>query len=152
MIPLKAKLIVGAIGVGIIVLGALYVRNLQVDNAELTRKNGELTTSLETKKEELRLTKLDYESIKLQRTKLQKINKELAKDLSSLDEKFNKVRANGTKRDIGAAAVRYPKIVQKIINKGTADANRCVEIASGDEIKDDEKNSICQNLIDSKKL
>ena len=64
----------------------------------------------------------------------------------STGEKFKKARAANkelrkklAKHNLGFLAKSKPGIVQRIINKGTADANRCVEILSGSPLTESEK-------------
>ena len=58
-----------------------------------------------------------------------------------LKDKFNKVNASGKKRDIGALGVKKPGLIEKIINKGTINAQRCIEIASGAKLTEKEINA-----------
>ena len=50
------------------------------------------------------------------------------KDLQELDKRFTKKN-----RDIGKLAIERTKAIERIINKGSANAARCVELASGAE-------------------
>ena len=54
------------------------------------------------------------------------------------DKKFNKINASGKKRDMGALAVKRSKSIERIINKGSNNAKRCVELASGAEHTEEE--------------
>ena len=58
----------------------------------------------------------------------------LKKDINDLDKRFNK---GG--RDFGKVAKEKPKVIERIINKGSDNALRCLEIAMGDELTDKEK-------------
>ena len=62
------------------------------------------------------------------------------KDLDSLRDRFN-TAANGEKRDFGVAAAAKPTQVEIAVNRGTANALRCLEIASGAPLTDQEKNA-----------
>ena len=53
----------------------------------------------------------------------------LKKDLEDLDKRFNKKN-----RDFGKLAIERTKVIEKIINKGSVLAKRCIEIASGAEL------------------
>ena len=53
--------------------------------------------------------------------------------LDDLDKRFNK-----GKRDVGKLAIDRTKAVERIINKGSANAARCVELASGSEHTEEE--------------
>ena len=50
----------------------------------------------------------------------------LKKDINDLDKRFNK---GG--RDFGKIAKEKPKVIERIINKGSDNALRCLEIAMG---------------------
>ncbi len=73
--------------------------------------------------------------------------------LAELNEKFQR-SANGNPRDIGNLATARPDSVQRVINNASAKAARCVELASGatlteEELKVESKNSECQGLLDT---
>ena len=55
------------------------------------------------------------------------------KDLDELDKRFNK-----KKRDIGKLAIERTEAIERIINKGSENAKRCVELASGAEHTEEE--------------
>jgi len=57
----------------------------------------------------------------------------LKKDLNDLDKRFNK-----KKRDIGKLAIDRTKAIERIVNKGSANATRCIEIAMGSPLTDEE--------------
>ena len=89
---------------------------------------------------------------------IQKANKELAlvvqgqnKDLNSLQQRFNKVKADGKVRDIGKSAIRKTKSVERIINNASKKAIRCIELASGAPLTEKElnekPNSECPSLV-----
>jgi hypothetical protein len=71
------------------------------------------------------------------------------KDLDELDKRFNK-----KKRDVGKLAIERSQSVERVINKGSAEAKRCVELASGAErteeelkaTKKSEINTMCPSL------
>ena len=52
-------------------------------------------------------------------------------------------------RDIGKLAIQKTKVLEKIINKGSANANRCIEIASGAKLTENEKNATKKSEINS---
>ena len=54
-------------------------------------------------------------------------------DLDELDKRFNK-----KKRDIGKLAIERTEAIERIINKGSENAKRCVELASGAEHTEEE--------------
>ena len=50
--------------------------------------------------------------------------------VNELESKFN-TSANGDARDIGELAEQKPALVERVINNGTRDVNRCIELLSG---------------------
>ena len=66
----------------------------------------------------------------------------IIKDLDDLDKRFNK-----GKRDVGKLAIEKTKLIEKIINKGSVNAKRCIEIASGAELTEKEKNATKKSEI-----
>jgi hypothetical protein len=66
----------------------------------------------------------------------------LKNDLDNLDKRFNK-----GKRDVGKLAIERTKVIEKILNKGSVNAKRCVEIASGAELTENERNATKKSEI-----
>lgn len=79
---------------------------------------------------------------------LQKRNAELDKQVKELDRKFN-VKANGNSRDFGSIAAAKPELVNKLVDKASANVNRCFEIATGAKLKEGESNAECKDLANS---
>ena len=68
----------------------------------------------------------------------------LKEDLNNLDKRFNKKN-----RDFGKLAIEKTKAIQRIMNKGSVNAQRCIEIASGAELTEDEKNATKKSEINT---
>lgn len=64
--------------------------------------------------------------------------------VATLESKFNQ-SANGTSRDFGALAASKPDSIQRIINNGTLESFRCIELLSGAAIKPEELDN--ENLV-----
>ena len=65
--------------------------------------------------------------------KLEEVNKKLEQDKADLNKRLGK-------HDIGNLAENKPKLVEKIINGASKSAARCVEIASGSPLTEEELN------------
>ena len=118
------------IGIG----GALtYVFKLRADNAVLKANNLVLEQSVESQKQVIEQQKQDFQSIIETNKKLTILSNNLQKEISDLDNRFNK---GG--RDFGKTAIAKDKAIQRIINKATANALRCVEISSGSPLTEKE--------------
>ena len=81
--------------------------------------------------------------------KLQDTRDILQRELQNLDDKFNKTNASGKKRDIGDLAVNRPESVERVINRASDNALRCVEIAMGAELTEEEINAVTPSEINS---
>ena len=111
------------IGIG----GALtYMFKLRADNAVLKANNLVLEQSVESQKKVIEQQKQDFQSIIETNKKLTTLSNNLQQELNDLDKRFTK-----GDRDIGKTAIAKDKVIQRIINKATANALRCVEISSG---------------------
>ena len=66
----------------------------------------------------------------------------LKKDLDDLDNRFNK---DG--RDFGKIALEKTDAINRIINKGSDNASRCIESASGAELTEEERNATKKSEI-----
>jgi hypothetical protein len=127
--------------------GYMYVKNLKADLAVSEANNMKLHQSVADQKAVIEQVQADFKKQQEISKKLQETNLTLAKELKDTEEKFNKVNASGKKRDVGALALKKAKIMEKVINKGTANANRCFEIATGSPLTEKEKNATKKSQI-----
>lgn len=141
----KMALIGGVVAVA--VGGYIYVNGLQKDLAVAKENNVKLEQSVESQKAVIEQMQRDFELQKEINLKLDTQVKTLQKEYASLDDRFNKINSSGKKRDIGALAVDKSKAIERIINKGTANAQRCVEIAMGSPLTEKEKNATKKSEI-----
>ena len=122
--------------------GGFYVVKLQKDNAILKENAVKLESAVAEQQELITKQKEDFKEILAANKKMNELVNALKKDLDDLDKRFNK-----GKRDIGKLAIEKTKVIERIINKGGANANRCVEIASGAELTEKEKNATKKSEI-----
>ena len=90
----------------------VYVMKLRSDNAILVANQIQLELSVESQKQVIAKQK---------------------EDINALDKRFNKGA-----RDFGKLANEKPKLVEKLINKGSLRAGRCIEIAGGSPLTEKE--------------
>ena len=127
------------IGIG----GALtYVFKLRADNAVLKANNLVLEQSVESQKKVIEQQKKDFETILETNKKLTTLSNNLQKELNDLDKRFTKQG-----RDIGKTAIAKDKAIQRIINKASVMALRCVEISSGSPLTEKEINATKKSEI-----
>ena len=135
-IAMVAILITGIAGAG------MYVMKLRSDNAILKANQLKLESAVAEQQEVIASQKKDFEEILAANQKMNELVGALKKDLDDLDKRFNK-----GKRDVGKLAIEKTKLIEKIINKGSVNAQRCIEIASGAELTEKEKNATKKSEI-----
>ena len=120
-------LIAGISGAG------MYVMKLRSDNAILKANQIKLEEAVSSQKELIAKQKEDFKEILEANNKMNELVANLKKDLDDLDKRFNK---GG--RDFGKLAIEKTKVIQKIINGASDKAIRCVEIAGGSPLTEQE--------------
>ena len=113
--------------------GYLYINKLQKDNATLKSNQIKLESAVEDQKLVIEQQAEDFRKIRNTLNKLEEVNKKLEQDKADLNKRLGK-------HDIGNLAENKPKLVEKIINGASKSAARCVEIASGSPLTEEELN------------
>ena len=113
--------------------GYLYINKLQKDNATLKSNQIKLESAVEDQKLVIEQQAEDFRKIRNTLDKLEEVNKKLEQDKADLNKRLGK-------HDIGNLAENKPKLVEKIINGASKSAARCVEIASGSPLTEEELN------------
>ena len=129
-------LITGIAGAG------MYVMKLRSDNAILKANQLKLESAVTEQKELIENQKKDFEEILSANKKMNELVSVLKKDLDDLDKRFNKKN-----RDFGKLAIEKTKVIERITNKGSDAAARCIEIASGAELTEQEINATKKSEI-----
>ena len=133
--------------VGILAGGAWYVTGLRADLAVSEENNKKLEDGIKQQQALIEQMKNDFEMIQKTNQVLQAQNEKQRQDINNLQTKFN---------DFGSRAAANPEAAAKAMNRGTANALRCVELASGAPLNEREKqakspkeaNRECPALID----
>jgi len=120
-------MIMGIAGAG------MYVFKLRADNAVLKSNQLKLEQSIESQTKLLEQQKKDFDAILESNKKLNNLIQTFKQDLDDLDKRFTKKN-----RDVGKLAIDRTKAIERIINKGAENAQRCVELASGAEHTEEE--------------
>ena len=113
--------------------GYLYVKKLQKDNAILKVNQIKLETAVEDNNKVIEQQTADLKKIRTTLSELDEVNKKLQADRDNLNKRLSK-------HDIGNLAENKPGLVEKIINKASDSAVRCMEIASGSPLTEEELN------------
>ena len=143
------KLVMVGILVSSLAGAGLYVMKLHSDNAILKANQIKLEEAVSSQQEVIAQQKADFETIMAANKKLQDTRDILQQELKNLDDKFNKTNASGKKRDIGDLAVNRPESVERVINRASDNALRCVEIAMGAPLTEKELNATKPSEINS---
>ena len=142
MLQLKiALLIIVLAGAG---GGYLYVNKLQKDNAILKTNQIKLESAVSEQKQLIENQKKDFEDILDANKQMNQLVSVLKKDLEDLDKRFNKKN-----RDVGKLAIAKTESIERITNNASKAANRCIEIASGAELTEAEKNATKKSEINT---
>jgi hypothetical protein len=124
------KAIVALAIVVIIAGGAWYVTGLRADLAVSELNNQKLKDGIEAQQRVMDQMRADISQIQSINTRLAEESERQRQEVRELTDKFN-VNARGEARDFGAIAAARPTTIQRLINRGSANAIRCLEIASG---------------------
>lgn len=128
------KAIVALLIVAVIAAAGWYVTNLKADLAISEINNKQLQDGIKEQQALMEQMQRDVESIKKINDDLNTQKDKLQKDKEALTSKFDK-------GDFGKFAAEKPELVQNLINKGTGNALRCLELASGAPLNEKEKNA-----------
>ena len=124
--------------------GVIYVNKLRSDNAILKANQLQLEASVESQKQVIAKQKEDFQAIMKANKELGVLINNLKKDLQDLDKRFTK-----KKRDIGKLAIERSKAIERIINSASDKAARCIEIASGSPLTEQEINATLKSQINT---
>jgi len=113
--------------------GYLYVNKLQKDNAILKTNQVKLETAVAESNQVIEQQTKDLKKIRSTLKEIDEQNAKLKADRDALNNRLGK-------HDIGNLAENKPGLVEKIINKASDSAARCVEIASGSPLTEEELN------------
>lgn len=127
--------------------GVTYVMKLRADLAISKANNVKLESAVSDQKAVIEQQIKDVEVIRSAMAEQNALNEKLNASIKDLSDKFNEVNASGEKRDIGNLAEQKPKLMQRAINRSTKNALRCMEIAMGAELTEDEKNATKKSQI-----
>jgi TolA-binding protein len=124
------KMVAALIIVLVVAGGFYYLSNLQA-NLAISQENAKrLEDGIKTQQEAIAQMQADQQKIKELNSELNTTIKLQNKDMENLKDRFS-TNAAGEKRDFGKAAAAKPTSLERAINRGTANALRCLEIASG---------------------
>lgn len=122
---------VAIFGVVFLLAGSIYyVTNLKAELAISQENEKKLQDAVETQQKLVESMQQDIESIRAANQELNEQAQAARQKVADLESKFN-VDATGQSRDFGALAAAKPGLIERLINRGSVTALRCLELATG---------------------
>lgn len=134
------KSIVTLIVVAVIAIGFWWITGLRADLATSQANTEKLKNAVEAQHAAIEQMKAEQEQIREMTKAVNDQVKKQNNDVNALRDRFN-TNARGEKRDWGKAAAEKPAQVERAVNRGTVNALRCLEIASGSPLTQAEKSA-----------
>lgn len=134
------KLVLIIMVVIVVAAGIWHISNLKADLAISQMNEQVLKDNIKSQSDLIASIQEDMRAIQATNKELQDQAAKHAEEVKALTDKFN-VNAKGEARDFGALAASKPGLIERLINRGTVNAMRCLEIASGAELTEKELNA-----------
>lgn len=132
---------VATVVIVVIVAGGLWViSGLRADLAVSQENTRKMEQAVETQQALIARMQADQAEIRAINNELTAVIRDQDRDLDNLRDRFDRT-ATGERRDFGAAAAAKPGSLERAVNRGTVNAMRCLEIASGSPLTEAEKNA-----------
>jgi len=123
-------------------VGYWYYQDTQKRIAVLQENNATLEVAVQLNEDTINQLQSEYERV--------------TETLREVNEEFSEIRKQNkdlqdrlSKNDIGFLGLNKPDLVERIINRATGKAFRCIEIISGAELTEEEKNATSANSFNS---
>ena len=130
MIAVLVIVLVGAAGLW-------YVTGLRADLAVSQDNARKLIDAVEKQEAAISQMRQEQQQIREANAQLNTTIQLQNKDLSNLQDRFTQ-NAAGEKRDFAKIAAAKPEALERAVNRGTVNALRCLEIASGSPLTEKE--------------
>lgn len=144
----KIFVTIGAVATAVILLASAfwYVTGLRADLQQEKVNNQMLQQGIEQQQQVIDQMSKDIESIQRINQELNQESQRQQQESQVLIERFN-TTATGQSRDFGFLASQRPRAIERLVNRGTENAIRCLELASGAEHTEQELNAILSSQI-----
>lgn len=127
--------ILGGIGGGL-----WWVTNLRAELAVTAENNRKMEEAVLQQKIAMEQMQAEQKQIREANDALSNTIKSQNQDMNALKNRFN-TNADGSARDIGKIAIQKPASIERAVNRGTKNALRCIEIASGSPLTSEESSA-----------
>jgi len=130
-----------------------WITGLRADLAVRENNERQLADAIRQQQEAMRQLQQDQARIAQANAELNGVIRMQNRDLDDMKNRFN-TTAKGEQRNFGATAASRPQSAERAVNRGTVNAYRCFEIASGSPLtpaeqaatKPEEINRECPSL------
>ena len=122
-------------------IGYWYYQDTQKKLAILHENNAKLEVAATIQTQAIESLEQDIKQAKEITKKTEQLFAASRVQVDELRDKFNKTSALLGKRDIGTLGQAKPKVIAKIVTRGTKNINRCFEIVSGSQLTEREVNA-----------
>ena len=129
--------------------GFLHYKTVKADLEVAKANNAKLEQGIADQKAVIEQQAKDFQNILAANKALEETNRVLNAEMKALDDRFNKINAQGEVRDIGKLAIERDRSVERVINNASAKAMRCVEIAMGSPLTEKELNATKKSEINT---
>lgn len=151
MASLKAYVIGFGAVLGFIAVLLWRVTDLSTEVGTLQQQNTQLEAAVDVQDKLITDVMTKSDEIKQAHNELSSVVIEQSNDVQDLRDRLTR-SANSDKRSLEKLAAAEPAMLEKIINRASQRALRCLEIASGDALRDgDFNNPECPNLTEAPK-
>jgi hypothetical protein len=134
------RMIATVVIVVIVAAGLWVISGLRADLAVSQENTRKMEQAVETQQALIARMQADQAEIRAINSELGRVIRDQDRDLDNLRDRFDRT-ATGERRDFGAAAAAKPASLERAVNRGTVNAMRCLEIASGAPLTETEKNA-----------
>jgi len=129
--------------------GFLHYKNVKADLETAKANMIKLEQGIAEQQAVIEQQRKDFTAIREANDQLIAANQTLQNEMKALDDRFNKINAQGEVRDIGKLAIERDRAIERVINNASKKAMRCVEIAMGSPLTEKELNATKKSEINS---
>lgn len=115
-------------------LGYWYYQDSQITMKTLNENNAKLETAVDINEQTIKNLQQDYNNVQQQIDIVNQSNRTLKRQNNILVDKLRD-------SDIGFLAEQRPETIERLINQGTENAFRCLELLSGAQLTERERNA-----------
>jgi len=130
-VGIKLALVFFLLSAGMAGAGYWYYNDTQERIAILNENNAKLETAVQTNEQALEAQRASFAAMQIENERLNAQFKDISDRNRALENRLSR-------HDIGASMLAKPSLAEKVLNGGSANALRCIEIASGSPLTEKE--------------